>query len=77
MGIHTLAERLENVKMYRLDIPQRSWTKMSQAVAIGAVGGALLLGILSIKRGRLKLEAPVGKSIFDMALTKIEGIEKS
>lgn len=63
----------ENVSI-SIDVPRRSWTETARAVAVGAlasaVGGALLLGILSIRRGRVQMEIPVVESIFDMAFSQ-------
>lgn len=55
-----------------IDIPRRSW---SQAVAVGALasvfGGALLLGILSMRRARGQMEIPAAvESIFDRAFSQ-------
>ncbi|KAG0568988.1 hypothetical protein KC19_6G057100 [Ceratodon purpureus] len=63
----------ENVSI-SIDIPRRSWVQGAQAVAVGALasalGGALLLGILSIRRGRVQMETPAVESIFDMAFSQ-------
>lgn len=63
----------ENVSI-SIDIPRRPWIQVAQAVAVGALasalGGALLLGILSIRRGRVQMETPAAQSIFDMAFSQ-------
>ncbi|XP_024401180.1 uncharacterized protein [Physcomitrium patens] len=63
----------ESVSM-SLDIPRRSWAKVVQTVAVGAlataIGGALLAGFLSSRRARLgQMDAPI-ESIFDMAFSQ-------
>ena len=57
-----------------IELPRRSWNKTALTVAVvalaSALGGALLLGILPIRRGRVQMESPAGESIFDMAFSE-------